>query len=251
MEHELLESISIALNKLQQDQKVLSTKIIKLTEVCRNKFNKAEREQAEKNAAYETKFDNLIEEVEGLKKEEIKLSDDVTNLETEQRHVADKIGLIDDTLEGIKAEIEVLQKHIENDNSARNNIQDEPKEIDDRKHCRYNRRGYCRQQEGCPYYHTNEVCEAYVATGICCRQNCRLRHPKICRYGTQCYRGKRCQYLHYNSPCQRCENFSCKLYHCEFCDESFCENCTVEQAHSRNIYEETISGLPSCANIHQ
>ena len=56
MDQELLESISIALNKLQHDQKVLSTKIIKLTEVCRNKFNKVEREQAEKNAAYETKF---------------------------------------------------------------------------------------------------------------------------------------------------------------------------------------------------
>ena len=54
MDQELLESISIALNKLQQDQKVLSNEIIKLTEVCRNKFNKVEREQAAKNAVYET-----------------------------------------------------------------------------------------------------------------------------------------------------------------------------------------------------
>ena len=248
MEHELLESISIALNKLQQDQKVLSTKIIKLTEVCRNKFNKAEREQAEKNAAYETKFDNLIEEVEGLKKEEIKLSDDVTNLETEQRHVADKIGLIDDTLEGIKAEIEVLQKHIENDNSASHRGDETDKRADLRKQCKFNRKGYCKESQ-CEFFHSDITCQVYKENRTCWKQNCRERHPKVCRYADKCYRGKLCRYFHYSLTCDRCESFSQNRYYCEFCAKNFCQNCTVKEAHAKNIDDENPENL-SCKIIH-
>ena len=102
MDHELLESISNALKKLQQEQKVISNKIIRIAEVCKNKFLKVEREQAEKHVAYESKANTQIEVIEVLKKEEVKLSDDVTTLETEHKHVTNKIGLIDDTLEEMR-----------------------------------------------------------------------------------------------------------------------------------------------------
>ena len=60
MDHHLLESISKALNKLQQDQTILSNKLIKVTEVCRNKFAKVDCDQAEKHALYENKLDIYI-----------------------------------------------------------------------------------------------------------------------------------------------------------------------------------------------
>ena len=53
MDQELLESISNALKKLQQEKKVLSNKIIRIAEVCKNKFFKVEREQAEKHMSPE------------------------------------------------------------------------------------------------------------------------------------------------------------------------------------------------------
>ena len=276
MDNNLLESISKALKKLQHDQTVLSNKLIKVTEVCRNKFAKVEREQNEKHAFYDNKLDEHLKLNEDLKnrldkiekknahdsvENEMRISDIAKDLKIkseciqilQDEHskldmlIKETDSMINDMDMKIHDSITTIEK-LKNDDD---NIQNEPKQNDDRKHCRYNRRGYCRQQENCPYYHTDEVCETYVATGVCCRQNCRLQHPKLCRYGNQCYRGKCCQYLHYNQTCQRCENFSSKLYHCEFCNESFCENCTVEQAHSKNIYQETVSGLPSCENIHQ
>ena len=113
MDQEFLESIDSTVEKIQNDQKVLANKIIKWTEVCRNKFVKVERIQAENHATFETKLENLSEEIEAWKKEEVKLSDNVTNLETEHRHVANKIDLIDDTLKELKGEIEALKKHVD------------------------------------------------------------------------------------------------------------------------------------------
>ena len=80
--------------------------------------------------------------------------------------------------------------------------------------------------------------------------DCRLRHPKPCRYGNQCFRGKSCLYLHSTSYCDRCENFSRNLYFCEFCTKSFCQNCTVKQAHAKNIYGDENLESPKCENIH-
>ena len=59
MDHELLESISKALKKLQQEQTVLSNKLIKIAEVCKNKFAKVERDQAEKHLSFEKKLEVL------------------------------------------------------------------------------------------------------------------------------------------------------------------------------------------------
>ena len=67
MDNDLLESISKALNKLQQDQSILSNKLIKVTEVCRKKFAKVEHDQNEKQAFYENKLDEHLKLNEDLK----------------------------------------------------------------------------------------------------------------------------------------------------------------------------------------
>ena len=80
----MLESIVQLVEKLQQDQKVLANKIIKLTEVCKNKFAKVENENVKKNLMQQEKCEDLNEDIEGLKKEQVKLSDNVTHLEVER-----------------------------------------------------------------------------------------------------------------------------------------------------------------------
>ena len=109
---------------------------------------------------------------------------------------------------------------------------------DEKKQCKYDRKGYCRESENCAFLHSESVCDLYLQTGICWRQTCRVRHPKVCRYGDKCYRGSDCRYLHLTSPCGKCQTFSRNCYHCEFCMKSFCQNCTVEKAQAKNIYDE-------------
>ena len=87
--------------------------IIRIAEVCKKKFIKVELEQAEKLANYESRANSQIDEIEVLKREEVKLSDDVSNLETEHKLVTNKINLIDDNLEEIKVEIEALKKTVD------------------------------------------------------------------------------------------------------------------------------------------
>ena len=80
-----------AIEKLQESQKVLANKIIKLTEACKNKLGKIDREHSEKYAKLETKLESSIYNIEHLKKEEVKLSNDVSNLKTEKSQVMKEI----------------------------------------------------------------------------------------------------------------------------------------------------------------
>ena len=246
MDQELLESISNALKKLQQEQKVLSNKILRIAEVCKNKFIKVEREQAEKHATYESRANKQIEEIENLKREEVKLSDDVTHLETEHEHVTNKISLIDDTLEEMKVEIRALKKTVDEQK-----VDKTEENTDLRKQCKFDNKGYCRESKNCEFFHSNSICQVYIQNGTCWKQHCRERHPKVCRYEDKCFRGKLCRYFHRSLTCDRCDHFSCNLYYCEFCTKSFCQNCTVEQAHNKNVYEDENLEYPKCESIHQ
>ena len=127
----------------------------------------------------------------------------------------------------------------------------ENKGNDIRKFCKFNNKGYCREKESCLFFHSDTVCEVYQATGVCWKLVCRKRHPKICRYGEKCYRGKSCVYLHLTIFCDRCEQMSCTRYYCEFCKKSFCESCTIEKAHVDNIYANINIEDPKCEHIHQ
>ena len=178
------------------------------------------------------KIDTLTRDIESLKTKETNLSDDVNHLEAERTKVTDKLIEIDNVILQLKENV-IEEKQVE------------------RKQCKYDRQGYCKESESCPFYHTNEMCEDYIRLGICYKETCRLRHPKPCRYRDQCYRGKVCRYLHYTRSCDRCERFSYKHYYCEICKKTFCQNCTVEEAHWKNIYTETNCEIPKCEHIHQ
>ena len=273
MDHNLLESISKALKTLQKDQAALSNKLIKVTEVCRNKFAKVEREQADNHAYYEEKLEQNLKLNEDLKKhleqiekknahESIANEMKISDIAEKSSELEARFEAMDDTIEGLKREED---KHIadlcniENERekvSNQINFIDEAlkeiknQDIDDnetRKQCKYDRNGFCRQAENCLFSHADKTCEIYLETGVCWKLNCHQRHPKRCWYGSKCYRGESCRYLHQETTCYKCQQFSHTVYYCEFCQESFCSSCTVKQAHFEKLHSED----HKCENIHQ
>ena len=206
MDEDLLGSISKALQKLQKEQTILSNKLIRITEVCKNKFIKVEHEQAEKHANHENKmakiydekftiFENRLDKletrrneeyvtidakvetltnnIEEYKKKELKLSYDVSDIETKRKQVDNKISLIDETLKRVNENLEAFKQSIDDDKP-------ESVDRDIRKTCRFHNKGHCNQKESSPFFHGNTICEIFRETGACWKQVCRERHPKIC-----------------------------------------------------------------------
>ena len=120
------------------------------------------------------------------------------------------------------------------------------------KKCKFDNLGFCKANISCKFYHADKECEFYLNNGYCNKMLCRGRHPRKCYFFDRryCFRGESCRYLHgQTSWCNRCENDSTdKFYFCEFCKQSYCSLCTVEDAHIVNIYDS--DGPKGCNQIH-
>ena len=87
------------------------------------------------------------------------------------------------------------------------------------------------------------MCADHTENGVCIKRYCRKRHPKTCRYFLRgfCRRNSSCKYLHSKhnqaQSCNKCEKTNEQTYYCEVCGKTFCSQCTVEEAHTRNIYK--------------
>ena len=66
------------------------------------------------------------------------------------------------------------------------------------KQCKFDRTGFCKMREWCPFYHSEEVCENHVVFGVCSKLNCWRRHPHTCHTFelSECKWGKMCRYIH-------------------------------------------------------
>ena len=66
--------------------------------------------------------------------------------------------------------------------------------------CRYYNRGFCKFRERCRYYHSAIICVEFLEVGMCRKNGCPDRHPRICKFWAQnpegCPRKDQCQYLH-------------------------------------------------------
>ena len=98
-QEEILKSLIQTVQNLQRDHKILESKLIRVTEVCKKKFIKIETDDGLKITKQENKFAKLDYDIVNLKKDQLKISDDVTHLETEHDHVTKTIKSIDDALE--------------------------------------------------------------------------------------------------------------------------------------------------------
>ena len=239
MGQEKLEALVETMKRFEKNQKNMENKITKLTEICRDRFKKVEQEFKDKYQAQEKKLVAHDEEVLNLKNEEVKIADNISVLEAEHDVIADRIKVIDESLEAINTNIDELKNK-----PVVIHVTDVRKETEnDKKQCRFDNLGYCRENNDCPFYHADSVCPLYLSKVICWKRECRDRHPKLCRYYDECFRGSSCRYLHQSHACQPCQTFSVTSYFCEFCTQSFCQQCTID--------DKTIDEKADCHLVHK
>ena len=68
-----------------------------------------------------------------------------------------------------------------------------------KRRCKYFNRGFCRENETCPYFHPDIICQEFGVTGTCSQgRACEARHPHSCKYWRRgcCWRNDDCLYLH-------------------------------------------------------
>ena len=68
-----------------------------------------------------------------------------------------------------------------------------------RKTCKYFKRGFCKNRNGCRFLHTLENCEDWIQKeGSCINQHCQKRHIPTCIYNNigKCRFGPKCHYIH-------------------------------------------------------
>ena len=106
----------------------------------------------------------------------------------------------------------------------------------------------------CNFLHIEETCPFYIRNGYCNKVACKTRHPKNCYFFEKgfCKWAEDCRYNHRQSiqtkQCDKCGKDSMITYYCEICENSFCNMCTVEEAH---VQDPQISNLTNtCNNIH-
>ena len=101
---------------------------------------------------------------------------------------------------------------------------------------RFDKYGFCREgMEKCNFFHSPDTCGPYLEKGYCNKLVCRKRHPKRCIQFDRGYfkRNNECRYLHKDhvvNKCNKCAQVSNITYFCDFCNESFCGQCIVEEA---------------------
>ena len=257
--------ISESIEKLKFEKRIIANKVIEFSNAFKNTIAKLEKKYEEKFTAFENKLEKLENERIPKSEDQIKSvllvvekhSDDISKLENEYSRTDELLKEIDKNL--LELEIKILEcnEMIENLKlkEAKDMVNDE--EV---KQCIYDRSGFCRENNDCQFFHSEEICDIYLGKRICWKEKCRKRHPKTCWYFQRgyCKRGESCRYLHENlvsqkplnpNCCDRCEIISERRYFCEFCRKNFCHNCTAKSAHIENIYikdQET----PNCSDVH-
>ena len=132
---------------------------------------------------------------------------------------------------------------------------DNKKEQTDIKQCRFDRVGFCyKGKDECEFLHVEETCEIYLENGYCNKVKCVKRHPRKCFYYERgyCRNEEDCRYLQRTTKptrqCEKCKKTSILTYYCELCEESYCSQCTVREAHDKDLNKSKI--LVECKNVH-
>jgi len=230
-----------SIESLRNGQKVLAKKVIEWSDAFKNTIEKIRIEESNKKEAFETKL-NELEKVLNIHSDEIK------QIEVNKYKLEEMLMKLDDNIERKNNEIEESIKKI---------AELSEKEMEDEiKQCVFDRKGYCKEEGNCKYFHSDETCIDFVNSGMCIKQKCRKRHPQKCRYDQKsiCFRGESCRYLHGQNRnienCNRCESESLVRYYCEFCSKSFCSSCTTKEAHGNNFYNLETNSV-GCSFVHQ
>ena len=178
----------------------------------------------------------------------------VNNLMDQKRIIQHKLNQVEECLNYLNIKLEESRKKETSESRDATN----KKSL---KICKYNRTGFCRERENCPYFHGLKICDTFSISGVCKDQRCCERHPKRCIYFARgnCQWGSGCKYLHKhpieieetdkesldenekksfdqnpvtNGECQGC-GIETHTIHCTKCNDQFCKEC-ITMDHTRN-----------------
>ena len=131
---------------------------------------------------------DLKNSVDAMKKEDkTKANKEIKEIMDAQKIVG---GVIDANKDAIKRIDEEIKQIVENKLAGKtNNNNDKAKELveengindKNRKKCRYYDRGFCKYNKKCRFLDPEGICQQYLKTFKCSVKECCQRHPKVCR----------------------------------------------------------------------
>ena len=248
MEGKTSENLDATVKILMKDVKSQASKISELEKkfaVVGKLFEKiirVDKDLKDEKNETDKRFDNVIENFESCNNTIVDHIDSIDEIENKLCKVTTELKMLNDAIKEFDDETkEIENRHVNDDEELVTNINEV-------KQCRFDKFGFCSKgMEKCNYFHSPDTCEPYLKKGYCNKLVCRKRHPRRCFYFDRgyCKRNNDCRYLHKAqvvNKCKKCTQVSNITYFCEFCQESFCGHCIVEEVH---IYK-----LVGCENIH-
>ena len=135
MDNKTLDFFLGAIKSLKNDQKMITRKVITLTDAVKNSIDKIKREKIDENAALDVKLRGLESRCEYLEMNTDNHDDVIKELEKDKLKLENMIKKIDDNLEDVHKKINESLTKI-------GNISDETQ-----KQCIFDRKGFCREEE--------------------------------------------------------------------------------------------------------
>ena len=244
MDEKTLDKVYNAVRILIKEQKQQSLKILELEKKIETngKFMKQIDEAlSEEKDQIDKRFDSVIDRFDNIDNLVVENVDTIADLEEKNNNITKRLTFIEEMLKKVNGEIEELEKKVED----KNNI----------KQCRFDRVGFCMKgPDQCNFFHAQETCDPYLRHGYCNRVACYKRHPRKCIYFERgyCKWNEDCRYFHESrmiqNQCENCDRQSSVTYYCEICDNSYCNQCTVEDAHLND--PSKLNKLKECKTIH-
>ena len=168
----------------------------------------------------------------------------------------DAIKRIDEEIKQI-VENKLAGKTNDNNDKAKELVEENGINDKNRKKCRYYDRGFCKYNKKCRFLHPEGICQEYLKTFKCSVKECCQRHPKVCRWDQGkggCNRGKDCLYLHnqerLDSNVSNVNIPGAEEFQCISCKHSWDEkHCVKEHTVNNLIAKENITLLPNKHNL--
>ena len=157
-----------------------------LSTSVKNSFAKIERKIDDKFAMYEKKLDDVIKLTDDLQKniENLNVKNYEETLANENKFDKQNrnIDKHHEAIKGLEKDTYNLENMI---NKIDDNIEDANKKISEslikighlekeqQKQCMFDRKGYCREEDKCRFFHSKEICNEHIENVICVKTSCR------------------------------------------------------------------------------
>jgi hypothetical protein len=159
-----------------------ANKLIRIAEVCKNKFIKVEHEHAEKYANHESKMEKTYEEKfaifeTGFEQLETKRIEEYVTIDAKVETLTNNIE--EYKMRELKLSLERMNENLEAFKQLFDDDKPEAVDKDIRKTCRFHNKVHCNKKDSGAFFHANTICEIFRETGACWKQVCREQNLMI------------------------------------------------------------------------